>query len=73
MNRKLILGIIIALVILIVGIIALIIAGPKDKSPLGGDGVTNNSDLSSDLENLDSQDASIIDQNLDSTIVNLGE
>jgi len=71
MNRKLILGIIIVLTILIVAIVALIIAGPKDVAPKDND--VNIDNLSSDLQNLDSQDAGVLDQNLDSTIIDLGE
>ncbi|GEM_PF-2556941 len=71
MNRKLILGIIIVLTILIVAIVALMIVGPKDVSSKNNDANIDN--LSSDLQNLDSQDVGVLDQNLDSTIVDLGE
>jgi len=70
MNRKLILGIIIVLVVLILAIVALMIAGPKEAT-FGNN--TNTGNLSSDLNNLDSGDASVLDQNIDSTIVDLGE
>jgi hypothetical protein len=71
MNRKLMLGIIIVLVILILIIVALLIAGPKDNQT-GTNNTTNDSDLSTDLENLDSGDE-VIDQDINSEIVNLEE
>ncbi len=70
MNRKLILGTIIVLVILIVIIIALLIAGPKTDVPT--DNPTQTDELATDLQNLASGDT-ILDQNLASDIVDIGE
>jgi len=69
MNKKLILGIIIVLVILIVICVALLIAGPKADSPTNN---SNQDELATDLENLSSGDT-ILDQNIDSDIVDIGE
>ncbi|MEI8364669.1 MAG: hypothetical protein WCF78_04415 [archaeon] len=71
MNRKLILGIIIALVILIIIIIILLIMGPKTDTLVNNE-TPNDGNLASDLQNLSSGDA-ILDQNLDSEIVDVGK
>jgi len=71
MNRKLILGIIIALVILIIIIIILLIMGPKTDAPVNNE-TPIDGNIASDLDNLSSGDA-ILDENLDSEIVDLGK
>jgi uncharacterized protein YpmS len=71
MNRKLLLGIIISLVILIVIVVVILILGPSDKA-IDTTTSTDSSNLTSDLESLSSGDE-VIDQNMNSEIVDLGK